>query len=678
MKREVFSKIGGIFGILFFLFLISPCFATGDAQSEQVEQAKDSPIQLLNPEEESATINKKARIKCAIGVPFDPAKLLVLLDGADISGVLDIGPDGFEYKSNSLLPSGEHTLSVTLTARDGQELKKEFKFSTAHSKVVDEIYSHNEVTTLVEKKAAKTGNQVTPPSWKLESNLASESLIKENKWEFNFKTNLRYFDQNTPVSPVPGRGFSLANYLFQGKYGGETLNFLAEAGDVTITETPFTVSGFARRGGNMVLQLKDLNLTLRTFDVKTEQLFGFRGGTGLGTTPQDHLFGASAELGLFSDKLQFRTIYVRGGEQLESMGTPALPSAPGATPGEKPNYGISGTTNQKKGNVLGFLLTSNFFDRKLVTEAELGFSRYDPDTSDEFRAKGDKAYRVKAGGTIKDYTYEALYEYIGPEYEVIGNPGLQKNKEGYALRAGGTFFKVHGLNVSFSQYHDNVKKDALYPIAYTTQGTLDYTFSKFENIPIGLSYQRSMLKTKEEPVNIPHTRTDNDAVTGRINYIRKPWNFGFMISYSFQNDRTDAEHDTTTVTYTFTPAYHLDSLSINPGFSYNRSLTHLTHVRTNLYTATLDLRGDLFQKKMTYGLGSTYTVSRSSDGLAKQYIQNANFNVYYLLFKDLWGFLNPSVGIRGLYNRTNDKMLHKTTDEFALYLMLQTTMKFLF
>lgn len=688
MQRKGRSISVGVVWFCFFLFLfflfLSPAYAQPpqtDQPSDQAgdqtgDQTSDSPIQLIMPEEGAINIGKKARIKCAIKTPFDPQKLLVLLDGIDISGILDITPDGFEHKSITLLPPGEHTLSVSITTQDGQELKREFKFSTRHSKPFEEVYSSNEITTIAEKKAVRSGDTVTTPSWKVESNLASESKIKMKEWEFIAKSNLRYFDQNLPVTPPPDKGFGLANYLFQTKYTGERITFLAETGDVTIDETPYTVTGLARRGGQLVFQSKDLHLQLRAFDVKSEQLFGFKGGLGLGTTPNDHIFGASAEVGIFSDKLRFRTIYVRGGESGESLGTST--ETPIVDPEGTLSYGISSTTNVRKGDVLGFLMTSDFFDRKLVTEAELGFSRFDPDISDEFRAKRDKAFRVKAGGTISDYTYEALYEYIGRDYEVIGNPGLLKDTQGYALKAGGTFFKVHWLNLAFSQYHDNVRKDDLYPRTQTTQGTLDYTFSKFENLPISLSYQRSMLKAKDKPINTPPTSTNTDTVTGRVNYKKGPWDFGFSASYSFQNDKTDVDYDTTTVTYTFTPTFTLDYLSICPSFSFNRSLVHPTGVHTNTYTATLDLRGDMFKKRITYGLGGTYTVVRSSDGLSKQYTQNANFNVYYLLFKDLWGFLNPSVGIRGLYNRTNDKVLHQSTDEFVLYLVLQTSMKFLF
>jgi len=673
MKRKVFSISGGVGWCIFFVFVLSPfCYAPIYAQSAQTNtQTSDSPIQLVMPEEGCMNIAKKARIKCSIKTPFDPTKLLVLLDGTDISGILDITPEGFEHKSTTLLASGEHTLSVTVTTQDGQELKREFKFSTRHSKPFDEIYSDNKITTLAEKKVVKTGNTVTVPSYKVEANLADESKLKKQEWELKFNTNLRYFNQDMSVIPPPEKGFSLANYLFQAKYTGDRMNFLGEQGDVLINETPNTVQGLARRGGNLVFQSKDLNLQLRTFDVKSEQVFGFVGGPGFGTTPNDHIMGASADWGIISDKFRFRTIYARGGEKGNFLGTSSSTET-------DPSYAISTPEVTRKGDVLGFLLTSDFFEKKLVTEAELDFSRYDGDTSDEFRANSDKAYRLKAGGTISDYTYEALYEYLGSNYEVIGNPGLSKDKEGYGLKAGGNFFKVHQVNLSFLQYHDNVKRDDLYPRIYTTQGTLDYAFTKFESLPLVLSYQRGMLRSKNEPSDTNHTRMDTDTITGRINYIKKPWDFGFQASYSFQNDRTDMENDTTAVTYTFTPTYTLDFFSICPGFSYNRSMNHYTRVYTDTYTGILDLKGDLFEKKLTYGLGGTYIILRASDRSSQTDTLSSNFNISYLLFKNLWGFLNPSVGIRGLYNKTNDRVLRQTTDEFALYLVLQTKMSFLF
>ena len=132
MKRRVFSIAGGTGWFIFLLFLIFPFFSPLYAQSPQTNQPSDKPsdqagdsrIQLLKPEEGCLNIAKKAMVKCAIKTPFDSTKLLVLLDGTDISGILDITPEGFEHKATGVLASGDHTLNVTITTQVWAGIKK--------------------------------------------------------------------------------------------------------------------------------------------------------------------------------------------------------------------------------------------------------------------------------------------------------------------------------------------------------------------------------------------------------------------------------------------------------------------------------------------------------------------------------------------------------------------------
>jgi hypothetical protein len=661
MKESPLSISPGLNRFLFALVILCfPLSVLYDPAYAQSDSISDSLIQLLTPSEGTQIISKKPVIKCSIKVPFDPQKLLVLLDGTDISGILEITPEGFEYRPMGVLISGPHTLSITAYTAEGMELKKDFTFSTRHSKTFEEAYSNNEVTTLYEKKLGQSEKAITYPSWKEESNLASDSKLKEKGWEFSFNTNVRHFDQNLPVTPPLEKGLSLANYLFQGKYTANRFSFLSEIGDVQINETSNTVQGLARRGGNLVFQSQDLHLQLRSFVVKSEQVFGFNGGMGIEGTSDDHIMGVSGDLGLISDKLRFRTIYVKGGEEGDSLG-------------------ISTMGGEKKGDVLGLLLTTDFFKQKLVTEAELDFSRFDADTSDEFPREDDKAYRLKIGGASGIYTYEGFYEYMGPEYEVIGNQGLQKNREGCTLKAGANH-PIHVVNLSFAQYNDNVNKDDLFPRTYTYQGTADYIFKKFQSLPIGVSYQKTRLDSRWEPPETFPVKIDTDTVTGMINYIKPPWNLGFSTSYSVQNDLTDESNDTTNITLTLIPALTLDkpSLSVSPSYSFTRSISRLINVHTDTHTATLDLRGDLFDKKLSYGFGGTHSIFKTSDGSSNQDTLSTNFDVSYLLVKNFGGFLNPSVGIRGLYNRTNDRILNQSTNEFALFLVVQTLLSLSF
>jgi len=680
MEKSIFSILKERSCLLSILFLISyilcyPAFA----ESDKKESEKSDLFQLISPKEGAEVISKKPVIKCAAKQPFKSGDLLVLLDGTDVTEILKMTPEGFEYTPLQVLSSGEHTLSITLKTKEGKEEKKEFKFSTRHSKTVEEFYTKNEITTLYEKAVKK--READPEdknlnSWKLESNLSSESKIKFKKWELSFNTNLKYFDQHLPVESPVEKGLSLSNFLLKGKYNGEKFTFSSELGDVTIDETENTVKGLARRGGKWVFESKDLHLTLSAFSVKGDEVIGFKGGMGIGTNTNDHIMGASGEVSLFSDKVKFKTVYAKGGME----GTSSVNSSSGTSTTEseeKTPLGTSSTDSKQKGEVLGFNFKTDFLKGKLATEAELDFSKFDADNTDNSPAERDKAYRLKASGKWGKFNYEGFYEYFGPNYEVIGNQGLDKDKEGFTLKAGADFEK-HVLNLSLSRYNDNVEKDREYCRVYTHKGEIEYKFNQFKELPIVLNYQRSQEKSAMEPSDTSPTKKDTDTLTGKINYIKGKLDIGLQTVYSFQNDRTSENDDTTAVTYTFTPKYTLDPFSITPSLSFNRSRAHLTSVNTDTYTTTLDLSGKLFKKRLSYEFAGTYTLLRASDDSTKEDTLNTSFKVSYLLFKDLWGFLNPSVGFRGLYNRTNDRVANEITREFGLYLFLSTSMLFTF
>ncbi len=657
-RTDVFPfKKGKI--VLFFsiVFLIIPVFSF--PVYAQPDTTAGSIIQLITPEEGAEVIAKKPLIRSVITEPFSPENLLVLFDGIDVTGILDITPEGFEYRPIDVLPSGAHTLNITVYAADGTELQKEFTFSTRHSKNLEEAYSSNELTTIYEAVLKKPKDVEDEPYSKIESNLRSVIRLKEKGWEFTLSTNLRYLDQSLPVFFPENKGINIIDYLLQGKYSSDEFQLLTGIGDIQINETKNTVQGLARRGGRFSLQYKDFNLS--AFVVNSKQVFGFRNvrdGIGIDGSLDDHIMGVSAEAGFFDNKVSFKTIYVTGGEEGSS-------------------FGIFTEGGGNKGDALGIVLKTDFFEQKLTTEAELDFSEFDADTSDEFSSESDSAYKLKAGGYSGNYSYEALYEYMGPDYEVIGNQGLPKNREGFTFN-GGANFQIHSVNLSFSRYNDNVKKDDLYPRLYTYPGMIDYSFNKFQSLPMGLSYQKSIIdSTMETELTLP-VRTDSDTFSGRINYMKDKWNLGLQTSHSIQDDREDTGNDTATTTYTFTSSYSLEHFSISPGFSFNRSKYRLQGTRTDIYTANLDIRGDALKGNLTYGVAGTYNRTKSSDGSTELDTINTNFEVAYLLGKKLLDFLNPTAGIRGLYRKANDSVYGTENDEFTLLLVLSTSMPFSF
>src|SRR4030042_1984311 len=457
--------------VLFYCPIVHP-----EEQSQGTDIQKEW-IHTIIPAENSEVISKKPGIKVEFSKPVVSQALLVLLDATDITQLLIVTEKGFEYKPFMVLAAGTHNLSISATDKEGKQLQKSISFTTRHSTTFEEAYINNEVSVIYETVLKKPDEAEYIPDSKIEGNFRSDTKVKNKEWEFTFNTNLRYLDQSLPVIRPLRKGFDIANWIFKGSFTRDNLRLGTSIGDIQINETQYTVANLARRGG--VLNLQYDIFQLNAFTVRSGQVFGLIGGAGIDGTTDDHILGVSGGVRLFNTKVEFKTIYVTGGE-------------PGSS------FGVSTTSGTKKGGVLGFVLMSDLFENKMRREFEADFSNFDPDTSDEFGSRNDNAYRAKIGGSLGIYNYEALYEHIGKDYEVIGNQGLQKDKQGVSIINGLNLGK-HNFNVLLSRYNNNLKGDDLFPRIVNYVAGIDYSCNEITNLPIGINYQKSIQDSSREP-----------------------------------------------------------------------------------------------------------------------------------------------------------------------------------
>ena len=88
----------------------------------------------------------------------------------------------------------------------------------------------------------------------------------------------------------------------------------------------------------------------------------------------------------------------------------------------------------------------------------------------------------------------------------------------------------------------------------------------------------------------------------------------------------------------------------------------------------LDIRGDLLRRTLTYAFAGTYNMTKADDDTTDSDSYNINMTVQYLLARNLWGFLNPSIGIRGNYNKTNDRVYSMRNDEMIIMAVFSLSM----
>lgn len=648
-------KLGFLSLIMFSVVL---CFASAQAREAPKKTAKKAatdPFVIIAPAGNAEVVGKRPEIKVEFAESLALESLVVLLDGIDITQVLAVTEAGFEYAPPLIVPAGKHTVAITAASIKGKPLEKSFSFFSRHTKTLVEAYSVNEATIIYENVADRSDEAVSAPSWKVQGNLMSDSKVRGKEWDVALNTNLRLLEHNRPFSSPEKEGLDTANWLLTGSHARESLLFRTSFGDVRINETPYTVSDLARRGGLVNLSYDSYRINL--FTVKTQQVFGLKGVDITGTS-DDHILGISGGIKFLDGKMDFRTVYASGGEPESSVG-------------------ILTTPGPKKGNVLGFAMTTDFFESRLRTGLEADFSKFDPDTSDEFEKKSDKAYSFKAGGVLKKYNYEALYEYIGRDYAVVGNQMLQKDKEGLGLR-GGTNPGVHGINLSLSRHNDNVRGDELFPTIVNYQGGIDYSYNKLQNLPLGINYHRSIQESTREPEVSSYLELHTDTYAGRVNYTAGAINLGFQTACSVMNDKSEFDSDTTTITYTLTPAYNTANMMLIPNFSLNRSKNGITDVRTDTYTITPDLKTKFFRGKASFDLGGAYNVVKADDGSIAGRTLNAGFRLGYEIQDILKGLVRPVIALRGAYLHAADTVLSTSNREFTLFLVLATTTPFAF
>jgi hypothetical protein len=684
--------------ILFWLlpFMITALYAQGEpgAGAKGSENTLEW-VTFKSPEENQTIIGKKIRIEAQFNTPIKTESLVLLLDNVDITQIAEITKEGFTYEPFMVLASGNHTLSMVSVDTQERALQKSLSFSIRHSEKFEELYSKNEVSAVYEVAVKKAEGANDLPSSKIEGGLTSESRMKNESWDVSFKTNIRYFDQDTPVNSPQQIGIYPASYLLSAKYQREALKFGTDIGDLLINESFYTAQSLARRGGSINLGYKDFDF--RTFSVLSQQVIGFNGGLGIQTTTDDHIQGVSSGVRLFNKRMEVRGVYVQGGESGStpvistpfSIGTqttsPPVTGNPlgigptaATTPVTDSPLGMATTTGKRKSEAIAFLVNTDFFQGLLKGDAELSLSRFDADTADTIGAQDDQAYRVRLGGTSGRYSYEALYEYIGKDYEVVGNPMIQKDRKGMALK-GGANFDIQSFTASLSRYTDNVQEDPLLPRLQIYQGGIDYSFTKFQKMPLGFGYRKTLQDTLNEPVDSNPSKMDTDTIYGRISYQMGFWNLGFLTNFSRQDDRSSANNDSTAISYTLSPTYNNGKFSILPSLSLIQTDNLLTNARTDNYLISLQAMGKTYYNRITYELGSSYSVLKATDNSVDTKSLSGTFRVGYSLAKYFLQLFNPSIALKCVYNNIIDQVNPSAgKDDFSVFLVFSSTFPFSF
>jgi len=101
-------------------------------------------------------------------------------------------------------------------------------------------------------------------------------------------------------------------------------------------------------------------------------------------------------------------------------------------------------------------------------------------------------------------------------------------------------------------------------------------------------------------------------------------------------------------------------------------------VTTDTYTTGLSFSGNFFKERLLYEFAGTHNRSEASDKSIDNYSLTATYKVSYVLAKEFWGFVNPSLGIEGSYGFTHDYIVDTRIHDKVVFLVFSTNLPFNF
>jgi hypothetical protein len=628
--------------------------AAGEPDQEAPAEEEFKLVKLVGLGEKGDYIGTRPQISGQLSAPVPADKLVVVLDGVDVTGLLTVGEDGFSFRPAAILAAGGHLLTVYILSDDADPIQEDHDFNTRHSQSFRELYAEGDLSALFEV-ALERSDDGDYPNMRAEGNLGMNAKASEGNWDLDFRTNLRYLDQSAPVEDPESKGVQVADYLLTGTYELGRNFVKAELGDLRVEQTEFTATRLARRGGQVGAGLGPLMLS--TFMVSAKQYYGNQGGLGLGDPDVDQIMGWSSGLRFWDESLLFKVTQVFG-------------------KGGGSSFGVHDEAGQEGSNTWSGLLSLDPFEGLLVAEAEYALSDYDPDEADGSDGEKDRAWRAGVQGDLEPFTYSVLYKKVGPEYEVVGNNYVQGDQEGYEAQLGAAS-QNHAVEAVYSHFNDNVEKDEFFPVVDRRDLILTYTFTRFETMPITLSYQKTLLESSDEPTDDDRVDLDGDTYTLATAYSAGIWTLGFQTSYATNKDKIDPANSESSFSVSFAPSLSLDNLSLTPVLAYTRSGLQQSGEYTDIYTATLDLHGRLFKRQFSYGFSGTYNQTHSPGESHAQRSLNLKGEVAYQLPTDWLGKVKPAVGLRGTYIK-EDSGGDDQNETIIVYLFIQADVPFSF
>ena len=576
----------------------------------------------------------------------DPDSIRVLFDNTDITSLCTIGDNSIEYTPQHPLPAGPHTISLSMADKFGnrmQPYQSEFNYHVPAGRTKQSVMLLVDAEGRAKILSHTDNNE---PTWDLQTSVSLDGSLDKGAFHHSFNGEGWYTEgdrRNSPDDP-----FNLSRIHYELQYQ----NMLAAFGDVTVSGTDMIGSRISRRGSRA--QMEYGRLSGEAFLLNSHQNTGFDDIIG-GLDREQRLVGGWLENRfLGKDRLNLRATYISGKNY------------------NPESYNVSTLEGGTEGNIVSMQLSSTpFADDRFHAEGEFCFSDFDIDISDDQGKISDFGWRLSVMGQQDMYDWRLDYRNLGADFHNVIRPIDASGREEYRFQGG-----LHALSSMFQltlQHNkDKVRDSGTMPVFSTNTAALAYNLALPDFPQFYANGTYTSQHSSREPEGFPAIDNNQYSLGGGMTLQRDTWFISPGVNYIQVNNTISGQgDDSRTVVFTVAGSYYpTPLLSITPTFFYSTTLTDATDVRYDTYQATLSGTFRAFSDRANISTTFSYTENLADDDSSHVTVWSAIAQFDWDLQLPVLEEMRKSIGIRGRYDDTRDRVIGDSTKDWAVYLVV--------
>ncbi len=565
-------------------------------------------------------------------------ELRFFLDGADVSEAVAVSDGVARYAPPADLAPGEHVFAAVDAA--GRRVEVPVRVAGPAGGSPRGVLGVNGSLSFNYGYSAR--NRGGTGDDRVSANLHVEAYAEKGAFSAEFSgVNVQY-DKDAPDPFTISSG-----YRAELAYAEQRLEF----GDITVDETPLTVSGFARRGAQ--LHLKVGGAEIRAFDVRTDTVDGWESGL-FSSGQESQTYGVSVAGALLPDgRLDAHVTALSGRNETPS----------GA-------YDETGAGGAQEGDTVGIRLSTVLGPSRV--EGQFAYSRFDPDTGTGDGKRGDTAFEVRVGNDLGFGTLDLGYLRYGSDYATIADPNFVGDRQG-ADAAFSTRLGPFAWSLSGAFTEDNVARDDEKPVVRSVTGDTNLSLRLPDGPSLSLGYNLSRQVSRDEPEGGPEVDNLNQGVSATLSHAGGIWNGSVAGSLGFLDDRSAENADTDTRNLTVSGGVAGAAGSATASLSYNQSITAAKTDRSRLASLTLSV--PVWPEWVDLSGQGSYQLADATDGSVDTVTTGGSirlaWNVDRLLAAAGADWVDVQLAVSGEYNRVDDRLADANdSKEYLTFLSL--------